>query len=68
MKQKIKALAKRPDPPTAVLGAVLAICGVFHVSETLGISGDELGIVLGSIITIAASIRARMQHRAEAAE
>ncbi len=66
MKQRLKALAKRPDPPAAALGAILAICGVFHVSEKLGISGDELGIVLGSLVTIAASVRARLQHRAEA--
>lgn len=66
MKQKLKALAKRPDPPAAALGAVLAIAGVFHVSEKLGITGDELGIVLGSALTIAASVRARLQHKAEA--
>lgn len=63
MKQKLTALAKRPDPPAAVLGAVLAICGVFHVSEKLGITGDELGIVLGSLAVIAASIRHRLENR-----
>jgi hypothetical protein len=56
-------MARRPDPPAAVLGAVLAICGVFHVSEKIGITADELGIVLGSLATIGAVLRYRFENR-----
>ena len=63
MKQQIKDLAKRPDPPAAVLGAILTLCGVWNVSERLGITADELGMVLGALITIAAAIRHRVEVR-----
>ena len=66
MKQRIRDIAKRPDPTAAALGAILALCGAFHVPDRLGITADEMGMVLGSIATLAAIARARLQHRAEA--
>ena len=56
----------KPDPAGAVLGAVLAIAGVFNVAAQLDITADELAIVAGGLFTIAASIRAWVnRERAE---
>ena len=66
MKQKLKALAKRPDPPAAVFGALMVLCSSLHIPDRIGISADELGIAMGATITIAASVRTWLQHRAEA--
>ena len=63
MTSKALAAAKRPDPNAALIGALLALAGVFHMAERLGISGDELGVVLGSVITIAGIVRDRMGAR-----
>ena len=38
---------------------MLALCGVFHVAERLGISADDLAIVLGALGTIATEVRHR---------
>ena len=54
----MKNALKKPDPPAALVGAVLAIAGVFNVAASLGITADELAVVLGSLFTIAASVRA----------
>lgn len=53
MRQHIKA----PDPWAAITGALLAISGVFELEAKLGITSSEMAIVLGSLITIAASAR-----------
>ena len=60
MKQHIKA----PDPWAAVTGAILAISGVFELEKKLGITGSEMAIVIGSLITIAASARHWLRIRA----
>ncbi len=55
---------KKPDHIAALLGAALTILSTLHVPEKLGITVDELGIMLGAIVTFAASVRARLGSKA----
>jgi len=54
---------RRPtiDQSAATTGAVLAILGVFHVAAFLGISGDDLAIVVGALATLGGVIRHRFE-------
>jgi uncharacterized membrane protein HdeD (DUF308 family) len=56
---------KRPtiDQSAATTGAVLTILGVFHVAAFLGISGDDLAIVVGALATLAGVIRHRFEAK-----
>jgi hypothetical protein len=56
------------DRGAGLTGAVLAILGVFHVAERLGITADELAIVIGALGTIGAEVRHRMESRKGAPE
>lgn len=62
---RISRVAKSvsPDPLAAIIGAAVTIACVFHVPTRLGISGDDLGIVLGAFATIAASLRAMIRRK-----
>jgi hypothetical protein len=51
------------DRGAGLTGAILAILGAFHVAEKLGISGDDLAIVIGALGTIAAEVRHQVDLR-----
>ena len=54
---------KRPDTPAAVVGAILTIASALHLPEKLGITVDEMGIILGSLITVGATVRAVVERK-----
>lgn len=61
---------KKPtlDQSAATTGAVLAILGVFDVASRLGITGDDLAIVVGALGTLAGVIRHRFEARKDGPE
>ena len=56
------AIARKPDLPVSVIGAILTICGVFDVADRLGVSADELAELLGAVIMIGAYLRHRLER------
>ena len=56
---------KKPslDHTASATGALLVILGVFHVSETLGITGDELAMVIGAVATLAGILRHKWERK-----
>lgn len=65
----MKSLRKHAtiDRGAGVTGAILAILGVFDVAARLGISGDDLAVVLGAAATIGAELRHQFEARAKGA-
>lgn len=54
------------DQSAAATGAVLTLLGVFNVAAMLGISGDDLAMVVGALATLGGVIRHRIEaHRGE---
>jgi uncharacterized membrane protein HdeD (DUF308 family) len=51
------------DQSAAATGAVLTILGVFDVAALLGISGDDLAMVVGALATLGGVIRHRFESR-----
>lgn len=49
------------DRGAGITGAVLAILGVFHVAQRIGITADELAIVIGALGTIVAELRHQVE-------
>ena len=49
------------DRGAGLTGAIIALLGVFHVGERLGLSPDDVAIVVGALGTIAAEIRHRFE-------
>ena len=54
------------DTTASLLGAILAVLSVFEIPTKLGLSPDDVGIILGSIATVAAGIRAKFVSGAKA--
>ena len=59
---------RRPPKPTAnqsagVTGAIIALLGALHVPDALGLTGDEMAVIVGSLATIAAAGRAALMRR-----
>ena len=63
MKPAITQLHKKPDHITALVGAVLTILCAFDVPTKLGITAEQLGLVVGALGTIAGTIRAMVVAR-----
>ena len=61
MRQHIRA----PDPWAAITGALLTLSGIFEVEKALGITGSQMAIAIGSLITIGASVRHILKLRSE---
>ncbi len=54
----LQAIKKNPtDPIALIISAVGAILSAFGVWSTLGLTADQVGIVLTSLASVAAAIR-----------
>lgn len=58
---------KKPDAPAALVGALLTIASALHLPERTGVTVDEMGVLLGAIITIAATVRAVVERKRRSA-
>lgn len=45
------------DPVAAIVSAAVAILGVLGVVDRLGLSGDDVAVITGAVMTIAATVR-----------
>ena len=57
------ATSHRTDQMGAAAGALLAISGVIGLEERLGLTGDDLAILLGGLFTLAGIVRAELIKR-----
>ena len=66
----MKHLVKKAptDVVAAILGAILTILSALGVPEKLGVTAEDLGMILGALATVAASVRAKYVAGARAAE
>lgn len=59
----MKKLAKT-DPIAAIVGALVTLLGSLGLVEQLGLTSDQVVQAGGAIVTIAATIRAIVVHKA----
>ncbi len=64
----LKTAKRAPlDSSASLAGAILALLSAFDVPSKVGMSAEDLGIVLGALITIGATIRAALVSGAKKA-
>lgn len=54
-----------PDPIGAAVAYVVAILSAFHLPESLGLTADEMGIILGAVGGLIATIRGVLVSRSK---
>lgn len=54
-----------PDPIGAVVAYIVAILSALHLPQSLGLTADEMGIILGAVGGLIATIRGVLVSRSK---